>query len=292
MTNEQPRYEEKPRPGDESENGEASLVQAVPGLFRIAATAWWRAAEWTVTGSVRASSRLMQAALNGEAPGELFQQTGEDLRAYLRRLLEMVDPGATPAGEEPAGDNSDGVDVGAKTTTLRERGAELLRESADVHFDEHVHPAYDRILGELSPDEGRVVRLLALEGPQPAVDVRTSRLFSVGSELLAPGLTMIGEEAGCRHLDRVPAYLNNLERLGLVWFSREQVGDHLEYQVLENQPAVQTAMSSGRTRTVRRSIHLTPFGEDFSETCLPLHTAELAALPGAGEPPPETTGEL
>ena len=86
------------------------------------------------------------------------------------------------------------------------------------------------------------------------------------------------------------AYLNNLQRLGLIRFSREPVGDHLRYQVLETQPDVQEAMASGRTRTVRRSIDLTPFGEDFCEICLPLHTAELDALPGEGKDPPPTTG--
>ena len=47
---------------------------------------------------------------------------------------------------------------------------------------------------------------------------------------------MIGAEAGCRHLDDVPAYLNNLFRLGLIWFSREPLADPLRYQVLEAQP--------------------------------------------------------
>ena len=36
--------------------------------------------------------------------------------------------------------------------------------------------------------------------------------------------------------------------------------------------------AAGRGKTVRRSIHLTPFGQDFCDTCLPMHTAELEAL--------------
>jgi hypothetical protein len=81
---------------------------------------------------------------------------------------------------------------------------------------------------------------------------------------------MIGAEAGCRHLDDIPAYLNNLFRLGLIWFSSEPLPDPLSYQVLEAQPEVDAALkSASRTRTVRRSIHLTPFGRDFCELCLP-----------------------
>jgi hypothetical protein len=44
--------------------------------------------------------------------------------------------------------------------------------------------------------------------------------------------------------------------------------------VLEAQPDVIGAMrGAGRSHTVRRSIHVTPFGEDFCERCLPIHSA-------------------
>jgi hypothetical protein len=110
-----------------------------------------------------------------------------------------------------------------------------------------------------------------LEGPQPTVDVRTNRPLGIGSELVAAGLSMIGRQAGVRHLDRTNAYLNNLFRLGLLWFSREEV-EPSRYQVVEVQPEVQAAMAkAGRApKTIRRSIHLTPFGVDFCQTCLPL----------------------
>jgi hypothetical protein len=103
------------------------------------------------------------------------------------------------------------------------------------------------------------------------VDVRAAKTLGLGSEMVAPGLNMIGAEAGCRYLDRVPAYLNNLYRLGLIWFSREPLEDPLDYQVLEAQPdVIEAKRGSGRAKTVRRSISLTPFGEDFCRVCLPL----------------------
>jgi hypothetical protein len=44
--------------------------------------------------------------------------------------------------------------------------------------------------------------------------------------------------------------------------------------VLEAQPEAAEAMrDAGRTaRTVRRSIHLTPFGAEFCDVCLPLES--------------------
>jgi Abortive infection alpha len=249
------------------------LRSALPGLLRLATTAWVRTVDWTL----RASVDLARSAVTGEAPTDLIRRTEADLREWARSVLGLVDePEEVPEEPEPH-------------ANLRERGAELLRRSADVREDEEGHPAYENILDNLSPDEGRVLRLLALEGPQPAVDVRSGLPIAAGSQLTAMGLNMIGAQSGARHLGRVPAYLNNLNRLGLIWFSRESLEDPLRYQVLEAQPEVVDARRrAGRTsRTVRRSIHLTPFGEDFCQAALPLHTAELDALSGdVSEPEP------
>jgi hypothetical protein len=140
-----------------------------------------------------------------------------------------------------------------------------LQRSRDVWSEEETHPAYARILEDLAPDEARILLLLLRGGPQPSVDVRTGGPVGlVSSALVAPGMSMIGARAGCRYLDEVPAYLNNLFRLGLIWFSREQLEDPMQYQVVEAQPDVLEAMHSVRfPKVVRRSIHLTPFGTGF-----------------------------
>jgi hypothetical protein len=264
---------------------DSSVIDALPGLVRIAAGAWWRTAEWTLGASARVTSRLVRAASSGESGTELLEEIGNEIRAFARDVLGIDDlDGRVPdvvAQAMPGWSKQDDGDAQTTEMSLRERGAELLRQSADVRYQEDTHPAYERILGDLAPDEGRILRLLATEGPQPVVDVRAGKALVPGSQLVAPGLSMIGAQAGCRYLERVPAYLNNLFRLGLIWFSREQLEDPLRYQVLEAQPDVLAALREpGRARTVRRSIHLTPFGDDFCETCLPLHTAELDALPG------------
>jgi hypothetical protein len=266
---------------NQQRNGTADdLLRAAPGLARIAGEAWWRTAEWTVETSLRTSSRVLRAALSGQAPGDLFSTSGADVRDYVRRLLAIADAELDDEDGREKDERDARADQEPSAAALRERGADLLRRSADVDLDQDAHPAYARILSELAPDEGRILRLLAIEGPQPAVDVRTARPLNIGTELVAPGLNMIGAEAGCRYVERVHAYLNNLNRLGLIWFSREPLRDPLRYQVLEAQPEVGTAMrEAGRGKTVRRTIHLTPFGHDFCDVCLPIDTAELDALP-------------
>jgi hypothetical protein len=296
------RFESQYAPGPDPDLADAAgagpaedpgLLRTASGLARIYASAWWNTAEWTIETSLHTASRLMRAAVRGERPGALVEETVAEMRDYARRLLEIVDsngrvPSAVSDLVRDAGDSSR-----PSPQSLRERGEELLRRSADVEYEEDTHPAYDRILTQLAPDEARILRLLAVDGPQPSVDVRAG--LPMISQLVAPGRSMIGAEAGCRHPDRVPSYLNNLYRLGLIWFSREPVKEHLRYQVLEAQPDVLEAMrKGGRTaRTVRRSILLTPFGKDFCEVCLPLETAEIEALPREPEdlsPQPSSEG--
>ena len=170
--------------------------------------------------------------------------------------------------------------------------------SRDVHYEERAHPAYEQLVESLAPDEARILRLLLFRGPQAAVDVRTGGpLGLIQSRLLAPGLNMIGARAGCRYVERVPSYLTNLNRLGLIWFSRETLRDPERYQVLEAQPDVLAAINSVRqAKIVRRSIHLTPFGEDFCRCALVQDDEQLADLPEHASPskprepgPPELT---
>jgi hypothetical protein len=245
-------------------------MRATPTLARLAAGAGIRTAQWGLATSVRVGTRMVRAAAAGESPAQLAQEASEEVRDYARHFLGMAN-GSDPLASETA-------PAPSREVRLRERGAELLAQSADVDYHEPAHPAFERILEELAPDEARILRLLCTSGPQASVDVREAKPLGIASGLIEGGLTMIGTESGVRFLDRVAAYLNNLERLGLIWFSREPLEDPLRYQVLEAQPEVLSALGKGRSKTVRRSIQLTPFGEDFCDVCLPMHTAEIDAL--------------
>jgi hypothetical protein len=267
-------------PEVESQQREPSteLVQALPGLARIAAGAWLRTAVW----GVETSLKVARVLLSPEEAARLIDDVGSGVRNYARELLGIQDldnrvrqlmPG--PASRmRAAARNQPGTE-----RSLRAQGAELLRSSADVNAQDGAHPAYARILAELAPDESRILRLLAVEGPQPTIDVRSANLIGVGSQLVAQGLNLIGTEAGCRYPDRVPAYLNNLHRLGLIWFPKDPIDNPQRYQVLEAQPdAMQAIARAGRAKTVHRSVALTAFGKDFCDVVLPSDEAEIEAL--------------
>jgi hypothetical protein len=249
-----------------------SIAEAIPALFRVAAGVWIRTGVWALETSLRVGARVARVSVSPGTAAQLVQEVGSGMRAYARELLGVTDLDDRVRELLPARERPEARSV---RMSLREQGAELLRESADVDFDDRTHPAYERILSELAPDEVRILRLLVLHGPQPSVDIRASNLIGVGSQLVAQGLTMIGTEAGCRHLDRVPAYLNNLKRLGLIAVSDDALEDPMRYHVLEAQPDATAAIKrAGRVKTVHHAIEMTPFGKDFCEVCLPFETVE------------------
>ncbi|HEY1523429.1 MAG TPA: DUF4393 domain-containing protein [Solirubrobacteraceae bacterium] len=248
---------------------EESPVEMLAGLARLAAGAWLRSAIWGLGTSVR----LARATLDPEEATRLARELSDGLRGYARDILGVaeLDERLRSLVPTPAGQRMDGDDQAMSAQALRDYGADLLRRSAEVGVDDDSHPAYARILEQMAPDEARILRLLATEGDQPAIDVRSSPLLGLGSQLVAEGLTMIGPEAGLRQVQRVASYLNNLYRLGLIWFSKEPIEDPVRYQVLEAQPEVLSAIKgSGRAKSVQRSVRLTPFGHDFCVACLPL----------------------
>jgi Abortive infection alpha len=262
-------------PPDGASEGSGGILALGPGLIRVVGTSAWRVLEWSVSSSLDISRQLLKGLASGQAPGWIVDEGIFTVRSIVRQALGL------PELQHRRSDAASNGHTGLTSEQLRAKGAELLFQSANVNRDDDLHPAYERILTELSPDEARILRFFYVEGAQPSVDVRTARPLGIGSELVASGLTMIGIQAGVRRVERTKPYLNNLYRLGLVWFSREPLPTPSRYQVLEVQPDVMQALKlAGRTgRTTRRSIELTPFGEDFCRTCFPVDANGSAGPP-------------
>lgn len=241
-----------------------------PGLARVAVGAWWRTSVWAAQAAARGTRRLADAARSGESAAALVDDTRREVATAGRQLLGI--------SESRSGERR-GRAVADYDEPLRERWDDLMDLSTEMEVEVDGHPAFAGILRELHPDEARILRLLYTAGPQAAVDVRNWRPLGIGSHVVAPGLNMIGQHAGCLMVERVQVYLSNLFRLGLIWFSRDPVGEIGPYQVLEAQPEVRQALKSdGHGTTVRRSVRLTPFGEQFCLACLPADTREFEAV--------------
>src|SRR5205807_9912332 len=133
----------------------SSVLEAIPGLVRLTTGAALRTTEWALGASVRVTTRAMRAATSGESSAELLRDIGKEIRSFARDVLGIEDlddrvPDVVSQAV-PGWARQDGDKNADKGPSLRDRGAELLRRSADVRYQEEAHPAYDRILGELAP---------------------------------------------------------------------------------------------------------------------------------------------
>ena len=280
-----------------------AALATLPGVLRLGAETLVHTTTWTATASARGWLRVARAVVDPDAAAAL----GDDLAAMtgsaarITRALSGSGPVtgllgrlALPALEAVQATLEQGG--GTRETErdrLRRTGTELLRRSRDVWTDESRHPAYDGLLRDLAPDEARILVLLLRDGPQPSVDVRAGGARGrLQPRILARGLTMIGPRASVRYPESVPAYLDNLTRLGLIWQSPEPLRDLLRYQVVEAQPDVLAAKHSVRRAiVVRRSIHLTPFGSDFTRICFATEGEAVAGLFPSHDAPPEAVME-
>ncbi len=270
-----------PDPHSEAEPTDKMVPSAhhdtLPEKARAAAGTWLRAAGWTAGTSLRVTNQLRKVATDPAAAQEIIDEMTKEVREVARDFLGITELDGQVQAMAPLLSSGLLKAGGSSPAALRAQGEALLRAAADVGFDESAHPAFARILTELSPDEARILRLLAIEGAQPMVDVRASHLIGNGSQLIAQALNMLGPKAGLRQRERVPVYLTNLVRLSLVALSDDALDSPVEYQVLEAQPEVlATLRDTVRAKTIRRSVLLTPLGLEFCQVCLPVN---LPALP-------------
>lgn len=253
-------------------------VDALPGLARLAVGTWVRGATWGIGTTLRASRRLTEAAVSGESAAQLIDEIRDEAVGNLRRMLGIAEP---EARDEPITGAARAIVPERKQASreraqsLRDRGGALLERAATVEgADDPVHPGFDRIVDQLAPDEARILKLLVNEGPQAIVYINRAGPMGIGAREVARRLSMIGREAGCLRPELVPAYLDNLVRLGLVAIRRDPVAGEHDYQVLEAQPDVVEAMKSVsgrliRARSARRSIHISDFGRTFCQVAFP-----------------------
>jgi hypothetical protein len=166
--------------------------------------------------------------------------------------------------------------------TLRDMFANLLAAAMDTRTATGAHPAFVEIIRQLTPDEARILRLLAVNRPFPLLNVRCE--FKVqtdaqrGGQDVLTNFSLLGWEAGCELPDLTPIYIDNLCRLGLAdvptLFEYTAPG---VYQPLEQHPKVETVKKDlestniWRVVIVRKGLRVTEFGKQFCRICVISH---------------------
>lgn len=274
---------------DGSIGGLVELVRGAPrvdgadalGVARVAGAVVWRAFNEVTRRSVGAATEIVRDVRSGEPVSAIIDSQVEKVRSAAVHALGLDGTpipivGAPAPSPVPRGRSGRPTRRSSRrdltAADLRNIGNGLLRASAyAANQPKDGHPAFAAMLSSLTPDEARILRFLAVAGPQPSLDVRTKTPFGIGSERLAGGMNMIAEMAGCSYPDHDHLYLANLNRLGMVRFSEEPVADFRRYSLIEAQPKVSDAMEKvKRATTVYRSIYLSLFGQQFCVACFDL----------------------
>lgn len=240
--------------------------KGLAGLARFTMGTTTRIAGGVVRAGVDASLSVVREIGSGVPATEVVDRRLEAVRRTVVHAL------GRPEALHIVGHVVSRSDHDPSPEQLRAQGDALLRQIGDPTQRPHnERAAFSRILRDLMPDEARIIRFMALAGPQPAIDVRTRKPLGVGSELIATGINLIAEMAGATYPVHNAEYLANLTRLGMILFSDERVDDPRRYSFLEAQPAASAAMARAkRTVTVHRSVRITEFGLHFANACFTL----------------------
>lgn len=111
----------------------------------------------------------------------------------------------------------------ADAAELRDMYAALLATAMDSETARNARPAFVEVLRQLTPDEARIVRWMALNGSVHVysllTEVKVANTDGPGWRTTHKAgredLWLIGQNAGCAYLDLVPSYMDNIFRLGI-----------------------------------------------------------------------------
>ena len=238
-------------------------LPAVPGdddnLLRRAG----RAAGWAARTGISLTRRLPGVGNAGEGLCLVEHQLLSTLR---RRLDEVDDPyvvALSAASTEHTANGSGSLVVAGEP--LRTAMKELLDRSIGFDHERAREYLYATVLRQLTPDEARIIAVLADGQPYPAVDV-----VARGNRVLLRNASTVGAAAGVTLPDEVPSYLTRLAGLGLVEISDELPELSSQYEILATDEVVRVATEGARrVKLVRNTVRLSRFGARFWAACDP-----------------------
>lgn len=163
--------------------------------------------------------------------------------------------------------------------SLSDLYANLLAASMDKATATGAHPAFVEIIRQLTPDEAKLVSLFLREMPYPLLNVRwefkEQTKEKMGGKEVLVNFSLLGEIAGCEFNHLVPAYIDNLCRLGLaeipsMWaYMSPGVYDPLEKSSVVMALKAQIELNPELKANVeRRGLRVTELGKQFAHVCV------------------------
>ncbi|HGY2543177.1 MULTISPECIES: DUF4393 domain-containing protein [Enterobacteriaceae] len=163
--------------------------------------------------------------------------------------------------------------------SLSEMYASLLATAMNEDTIQKAHPAFVDIIKQLTPDEAKIVRgFTASHTINPLISIKASspnKTISDGHQIVLRNFSQIGQRAGCEHIHLVPAYLDNLVRMGLCEIPEGMAySSDTWYSPLINHPEILSKIEEmrhfNRQIEIKKSVlTITDFGRQFALACCP-----------------------
>jgi len=166
---------------------------------------------------------------------------------------------------------------------LQDLFANLIARAMDKRVAARAHPAFVRIINDLTSDEAKILRAIGPGRPVPIVNIDRALLNDDGVRISGDtpheSLSRFAHDAGCELPAMFPTFISNLVRLRLVeslapgtqW---SYPGSEEAYRRIETDPEV-VALAQDcdlpprqRHEFVRWGVKQTPLGRDFWEVCV------------------------
>lgn len=147
--------------------------------------------------------------------------------------------------------------------------SQLLATSVEQDSTQARVRLFTAVLGELQPDEARILAALS-DGTEYAVVHVAARARGLGTTgpLLLENASTVGRAAGVALPECVPWYVSHLQRLGLVHVDPESARLEDTYQILLTDALVRAAQeSSAGAKILRRSLRMSSLGNALWVAC-------------------------
>lgn len=164
-------------------------------------------------------------------------------------------------------------------SSLSDLYANLLAASMDKNTAKGAHPAFVEIIKQMTPDEAKLVSLFVADIAYPLLQVRwefkENNDGRSGGKNIYRNFSNLGEIAGCEYPDMMPAYLDNMCRLGLCEIpSMYEYTSPGIYDSLENDNKLSDLKKIYETDPLREiaiersGLRVTELGRQFANVCV------------------------
>ncbi|MCQ9633637.1 DUF4393 domain-containing protein [Chryseobacterium sp. WG23] len=156
---------------------------------------------------------------------------------------------------------------------LRELYANLIANSMDKATMRNAHPGFVEILKNLTSDEAILLKAFILDKTHPLIDINGKEQQDEGFIPLIKSQSHFHNNLDIQNPDLIPAYLDNLIRLGILEIPHDLVlTQESRYEELENSP-IFTVLKEKNQNSLdrklvlkRKLVRTTSFGNEFIQS--------------------------